>query len=124
MTVYRAKAERSGRFWHIEVPEIDRVTQARYASEVASMARELITLHLDLAMADVDVDVEWLLPGAAGEHLARSAQLREQAAKANSASAREARQAARVLHDAGFGSTEIGTVMGVSRQRAFQFISS
>lgn len=123
-TSYIATAERSGKFWHIEVPVIDAVTQGRWASEVEPMAREVIALQLDVSIEDVDVAIEWKLPGDASEHLNRSVELREEAVAANAASAHEARLAARSLHEAGLGSTEIGAVLGVSRQRAHQLVSA
>lgn len=123
-TTYAVTAERSGKFWHIEVPAIDSVTQGRWASEVKLMAKELIGLHLDIPSEDITVDIEWKLPGEAGEHLARSVQLRNDAVAANAESAAEARRAAQSLRKAGLGSTEIGAVLGVSRQRAYQLISS
>lgn len=122
-TTYVATAERAGKSWHIEVPAIDRVTQGRWASEVEVMARDLIASHLDVPIEDVAVDIEWKLPGDASSHVARAAELRAEAAAANAASAHESRLAARALHGSGLGSTEIGTVLGVSRQRAHQLIS-
>jgi hypothetical protein len=123
-TTYVATAERAGKSWHIEVPVIARVTQGRWASEVEPMARDLIAQHLDVPTENVAVDIEWKLPGDTSEHVARSRMLRDEAAAANAESAAEARRAAHSLHEAGLGSTEIGTVLGVSRQRAHQLITS
>lgn len=123
-TTYEATAERDGRGWHVWVPAISRSTSARWASEVQEMAKDLISAMTDLSVDAIEVAVEWKLPGAARGHVARSVKLREQAAKANAESAQEARLAARALHDAGLGSTEVGAVLGVSRQRAHQLISS
>lgn len=123
-TSYQVTAERDGRGWHVRVPAIKRSTSARWASEVEEVARDLISAMTDLDMDAIQVTVEWKLPSTVAAHVARSARLRERAAKANAESAHEARLAARALHDAGLGSTEIGTVLGVSRQRAHQLISS
>ncbi len=87
------------------------------------MAKDLISAMTDLDMSAIDVEVKWKLPADALDHWTRSSALRNTAAEANAESAREARLAARALHDAGLGSTEVGTVLGVSRQRAHQLIS-
>lgn len=121
---YQAVAERDGRGWHVRVPAVRRSTSARWASEVEEMAKDLISAMTDLDVDAIEVTVGWKLPGLAAGHVARSAELREQAAKANAERAHEARLAARALHAAGLGSTEVGTVLGVSRQRAHQLISS
>jgi hypothetical protein len=120
---YTATAERDGHSWHVRVPAISRSTSARWASEVQEMAKDLISAMTDLDMSAIDVEVKWKLPADALDHWTRSSALRNTAAEANAESAREARLAARALHDAGLGSTEVGTVLGVSRQRAHQLIS-
>lgn len=123
-TGYQTTAERDGRSWQVWVPAISRSTSARWASEVEEMSRDLISAMTDLDMDAIQVTVEWKLPSTVAGHVACSASLRKRAAKANAESAHEARLAARALHDAGLGSTEIGTVLGVSRQRAHPLMSS
>ncbi len=122
MTTYKVTAERDGRVWFIDVPVINRSTQARWASEVGMMARDLIATMTGLD--DFEVSIEWKLPADAAAHLEESHRLRDEAARANARSAEQARLAARALHDAGLGSTEVGAVLGVSRQRAHQLISA
>jgi hypothetical protein len=46
MSTYTALVSRDGRFWHIEVPEINRVTQARNINEVDDMARDLASSRI------------------------------------------------------------------------------
>lgn len=123
-TTYNVVVQRDGRFWFIDVPLINRSTQARWASEVEPMARDLIATMTDLDMDQVDIDVEWVLPGDAERHLERAKELRLTAAGANAQAADESRLAARALHDLGLGSTEIGVVLGVSRQRAHQLVTA
>lgn len=124
MKTYTVTAERAGTAWHVRVPELNRLTQARWASEVEGMARDLIEAMTDADQDSFDTVVMWQLPENAERHLERSRELAKAAAAAQEEGAAEYRLAAKALHDEGLGSTEIGRVLGVSRQRANQLISS
>ncbi|WP_100485974.1 hypothetical protein [Mycobacteroides abscessus] len=60
MRTYDIQVTRDGKWWMINVPEIDQLTQARHDGEVEQMARELIASWLDISMEDVAVHV---IPG-------------------------------------------------------------
>lgn len=119
---YHAEVERDGRFWHIRVPEIERSTQARHLREVEFMARDLVAVMENLAPDSFALDVHIELPDDVREELARSAELREQAASAQAEAARLSRDAARRLYDQGMPLRDIGKILGVSFQRAKQLI--
>lgn len=121
---YQAIAERDGDFWFINVPEVQRSTQARRASQVEATARDLIAIMTDQDPSTVTVDIAWRVDPAVEVHLARTRELRATAARANADAAEEARLAARKLADSGLGSTDIGAVLGVSKQRAHQLLHS
>lgn len=57
MAGYTANVTRDGRFWHIHVPEIDRVTQARTWDEVELTARDLIACITNADPAAIDLEV-------------------------------------------------------------------
>ena len=57
MRTFGIKVTRDGRFWLIEVPEIEQFTQARNRGEIELMARELISLCLDVSIGDVAVRI-------------------------------------------------------------------
>jgi hypothetical protein len=122
LTTYRIEVERDGRFWRIRVPEIERSTQARHLREVELMARDLIAIMEDVPPDSVELDVHIELPEDIRQELARSAELREQAASAQAEAARLSRDAARRLYDRGLPLRDIGKVLGVSFQRAKQLV--
>lgn len=57
MKNYDAVVTRDGRWWMIEVPEVDGLTQARRLDEVEKMAREYIAVTLDLPISQVAASV-------------------------------------------------------------------
>jgi DNA-directed RNA polymerase specialized sigma24 family protein len=122
LKTYRVNIARDGRFWHIHVPQIDRSTQARHLREAELMARDLIGIMEDVPPDSFGLDVQIELPQDIRQELARSAELREQAAKAQAEAARLSRDAARQLYDQGLPLRDIGKVLGVSFQRAKQLI--
>lgn len=119
---YDVTVRRDGRFWFIDIPAVGRATQARRASDVAEMARDLIAVMTDRDATQVTVDIAWQLEPTVEVHLERSRELRAEAQRANSQSAEEARLAACALRAAGLNSTDIGAVLGISRQRAHQLL--
>lgn len=57
---YRVDVSRDGEFWHVSVPEIGHVTQARYRGEVEAMARDLIAIMQDVELRSFELDVHYL----------------------------------------------------------------
>jgi DNA-directed RNA polymerase specialized sigma24 family protein len=122
VNTYRVDVDRDGRFWRIHVPQIERSTQARHLREVELMARDLIAIMEDAPPDSFGVDIHIELPEDVRQELARSAELREQAAHAQTEAARLSRDAARRLYDQGLPLRDIGKVLGVSFQRAKQLV--
>ena len=123
MSSYTAVVSRVGRFWHVEVPEIDRVTQARTLSEVDDMARDLISIMTGVESSSVELDVRIQLPDSVRAHLSEVERARYIEAEARSRAATELRAAAAELRNAGLSVRELGAVLGVSYQRASQLTS-
>lgn len=123
-TTYTVTAERVGQYWLLQVPVAARSSQARWASEVRPMAVDLIAAATNLSSDEFEVEVEWVLPAEVQQHLELAEHYRGQEAEARVRAAREARAAAKALHATGLGASEVGAVMGVSRQRAHQLIAS
>ena len=123
MSVYTALVSRDGRFWHVEVPEIDRVTQARNLNEVESMARDLVAIMTGIEPDSFELDVRVQLPDSVRAHLSEVERARHAEAEARSHAATELRAAAAELKNAGLSVRELGSVLGISYQRASQLTS-
>jgi hypothetical protein len=94
MNHYTAQVTRSGRYWHIHVPELDRVTQARNVAEIEPMARDLVAVMLDVDPESFTLDVQITMPATVRQHLDRAKELREQELRVRSEAAAEVRAAA------------------------------
>lgn len=57
MTEYNVEVERDGRWWMINVPEIEQLTQARRIGEIEDMARSLIAISTDQPISDITVHI-------------------------------------------------------------------
>lgn len=123
MSTYTALVSRDGRFWHVEVPEINRVTQARNLNEVDLMARDLIAIMTGVEPDAVELDVQIQLPDSVRAHLTEVEQARGAEAAARSHATTELRAAATELKNAGLSVRELGSVLGISYQRASQLTS-
>lgn len=121
---FDVQVRRGDRFWLVDVPAIGHVTQARHLREVDTMARDLISLTLDVEPESMDLDVVIEQPPAVAAHLRRAAELRDQEAQARHEAAAELRAAARELRDAGLPLRDVGEVLGVSYQRAHQLVDA
>lgn len=119
---YDVRASRDGKFWFIEVPEIAHATQARTVREIGEMARDLIAVTTGADPASFTIDVSFELPESVLAALSTAAELRDQAAQAKHAAAVKTRIAARELQATGMSLRDIGAVLGVSYQRAFQLV--
>lgn len=118
--LYEVKARRDGRYWSLEVPEINRVTQARSVEEAQVMARELIELMT--GETEFSTYVEFQLPLQAHNLIDAAVVQRELASRANAAAAASMREAAHALYDADVTVRDIGRILGMSHQRAHQLV--
>lgn len=118
--VYKVVARRDGRWWYVQVPELDTSGQAHSVAKIEEAARDIIAVWLDVDPDSFGVDVTIEIPGKARaawrEAKARQAAAREEEA----AAAGLAREAVRGLIGEGLSYKEVGMVLGLSRQRAYQ----
>lgn len=124
---YSVSVTRDGKWWMIAVPELDALTQARRLGDVATNARELIALETGVALDEVEIEQRIELePG--GEDVAnRVAQINEDRAKliVEEARVKAAAEAfAKELASAHVPVRDIGTLLGVTFQRASQLVNS
>ncbi|PSL08190.1 hypothetical protein CLV30_101157 [Haloactinopolyspora alba] len=121
MTTYTATATRSGKWWVVQCDQYPgAISQVARLAQAAEVHREAIAFVAGVDESQVEVEVRPVLPDDVEDHLTHAAELREAAARANSGAAKEVRTAARSLREAGLTVRDIGTVLGVSYQRAHQ----
>lgn len=126
MTTFELKVYRDGRWWMIEIPEIDGLTQARRLGEVEDMARSFIAVDQDLAPSEVELKKPQVL--VAGNDLASTMKeilaLRLSARKLEEQVAALMVETATKLAKAEVPLRDIGTVLDVSHQRVHQLLHS
>ena len=124
VTRYTVTAERGRRWWVLQcVEHPGAVSEVARLDQAADAMREAIAFVAQVDPADVEVDVRAAIPDEVGTHVRAAAHLREVAQRANREAAAESRAAARVLRDAGLSVRDVGTVLGVSHQRAHQLLA-
>jgi predicted RNase H-like HicB family nuclease len=120
---YEVTAQRDGRWWLVRVPEIrGAITQARRLEQVEAMAREVVSLLLEVAPDSFDLDVRPAIPDEVRAELARARDLQRQAERTQAEAATRGRDAARKLREQGLTVADVGAVLGVSFQRASQLL--
>ncbi|MBH0022606.1 antitoxin HicB [Salinibacterium sp. SWN248] len=117
---YGVSARKDGRWWLVSVPELDAVGQARNASEVEEVAREIIGLWLDVEPNTFDVQLDVEIPGEAREAWERAKSLEATARKESAQAAIFARRAVASLRADGLTYKDAGIVLGLSPQRVQQ----
>ena len=117
---YDVTASKDGRWWLVQVPELDTVGQARSAAEVEEVAREVIGLWLDVEPDTFDVAVSIEIPGEAREAWEEAKQREAVAREENAAAAMLARQAVASLRADGLTFKDAGVVLGLTAQRVQQ----
>lgn len=116
-------AERGTNWWVLECVEAGSVSQCKRLDQAADEMREAIAHQLGLAEDGFEIEVVPILPAAYRQEVEAAEAARAAAQEANSAAASHSRAAARALAEAGLSMRDVGTVMGVSHQRAAQLIA-
>lgn len=122
--VYDAIARRGGKWWIIEVPALESVTQARYVHEIEKMARTLVARVLDLEESDVQVSVDIQLPEEVAAEWQEAETLRAQAGDVARRAASLRQKVVRTLiEQERLSHAETGALLGISRQRVQQLLA-
>jgi predicted RNase H-like HicB family nuclease len=100
------------------------VTQARRLDQVPAMAREVLSLLLDVPPDSFDVVVVPKLPESVAATLAQAQDLRQRAEELRSAASSSSAEAAAQLAGVGLSMRDIGELLGVSFQRAQQLVQA
>ena len=121
MSNYDVLVQPDDRYWYVQVPAIERSTQAKGLDDIEPMAKDLITVVND--DDNPELKVTFVLPKQAKQHVTEMFRQREIAKKANAQAAAESRLAAQALRNEGLTYRQIGALLGVSYQRAFQLVN-
>lgn len=124
MKTYDINVTRDGRWWMIEIPALDGLTQTRRLAEAEQMAREYIAVTTDVPISEVTIRRRHLYVGDAD-----IAEVREKVDKAREAMKRAERKyndlmkdTATRLADEKVPVRDIEVVLGVSHQRIGQLV--
>lgn len=120
---YTATATKTGKYWHIEVPKVESVTQARSLDEADEMARDLISILTEEAPDSFEIELQVNLPQEAADARQKAEELRQKAVRDNADAAVYSRRSVAVLRTEGYSQKDIAATLGISRQRAAQLIS-
>ncbi len=121
---FTATVRRDGRWWLVNIPQLDTAGQARTLVEADDVAREVIGLFLDVDPDTVSVAIEVELPETARELWATATEREAAARAAVSAAASMRRDAIRVLHNQGISQADAARALGISPQRVSQLVHS
>lgn len=126
MKTYAVNVTRDGKWWMVAIPEINGLTQARRLSEAETMAREYIALSTDVPIADVAVRIAIQAVGDVdvAASVAEIGRRRDEVAALEAETRKQAELLAKRLAAAHVPVRDIGTLMGVSFQRAHQLVTA
>lgn len=121
---YRATVTREGKWWMVAIPEYDGLTQARRLGEVEQMAREWIAVTIDAPIEDVAVEVavDRVADIRVGDMLIEIKKTRADAARLEATARDQTEELVRQLAAAQVPVRDIGAILGVSFQRAHQYV--
>lgn len=121
---YTATARRDGVWWVVQCDQLPAaISQVRRLDQAAEVHREAIAFVAGVPVAEVAVVVTADVPTAISDNLRRVAALRAAAASAELEARELWSTAARELQANGLTVRDVGTVLGVSYQRAHQLVS-
>ncbi|MDQ3760996.1 MAG: hypothetical protein M3460_04655 [Actinomycetota bacterium] len=124
VTRYTATARRSGGWWMVQCGQLPgALSQVRSLTKAAEIHREAIAFMSGQPADEIEVEVHAELAPDLAAELAAAEKLAEAARHDLDAASRKRREVARELAQQGITVRDIGTLFGVSHQRAQQLIS-
>lgn len=121
---YTVTAERDGRWWVFEFPELGTGGQARSLAEVESEARAIAAAWQHLEPEQVAVAVKVRAPADVLAQWASAEQEERAARQAQARSAERRRAVVRHLRENRYSAADIGRILGISKQRVYQLEKS
>lgn len=120
-----AIAERSGKWWAVEVPEIDGLfTQAKRLDKVPYMVRDAAALLTGEPEDSFEIVVTVKMDGVLEQAVEAAVRAAALAAETQMQASALTRRAAHTLSEEGMTVREVGALLGLSPQRAQQLIKS
>lgn len=108
-------------WWVVTIPDVPgAITQSRRLDQVESDVAEVLELMTGESPDDYELTLDWHVPGQAGTTAAEANRLRAEAEDMQDRLFIATRSAVHELRDAGFSYRDIGTMTGMSYQRAQQ----
>ena len=121
---YTAEAELAGGWWAITIPELHGVfSQAKRLDRVEYMARDAISLWLEIPPDSFDVVVKEVLEPSTEESIRAADVARRAAAESQREASAKLRSAARMLRQQGLPQRDIGRLLNMSHQRVAQLLA-
>jgi predicted RNase H-like HicB family nuclease len=118
----RAEWDATG-WWVVMIDEIPgAITQSRRLDQVDADVAEIVKLMAGETPEDYTIQLVWAIPAGIGDKAHEAARLRVLAEEAERKAAEATAQAAQELAAAGFTYRDIGSMVGVSHQRAQQLV--
>lgn len=119
---YRVNAEWDDTgWWVVTVPDVPgAITQCRRLDQVPADAAEVIEIQTGQAVDPAEIDVHPCLPGEAGEAAAEARRLRAEAQSLREQAEERTQSAVDLLVQRGFPLRDVGSLTGITFQRAQQ----
>ena len=114
---YKVEVTRDGRWWMVNVPELDQLTQARRIGEVEEMARSLIAISTGTRVSDIAIDIVSVNVPAVGDIASVANNVRQLRTRARDSEAEAAAATikySRQMADAGIPVRDIAQLLGIS----------
>lgn len=125
MKPFKIQVRREGRWWMVEIPALDGLTQARRLGEAELMAREWIALSTNHKLSDVTVETTAIKLADGTDVLSQQRAIRQARTEAERSQKHLAdltRTVARELVDSGVPLRDAGAAIGISAQRVAQLV--
>jgi hypothetical protein len=122
--IYQATAERDGPFWLLDVPEIERVTQARRLDQAELMVRSLVSIMTGEPEDSFDVAIQPQLEAALSDVVLRAVAAKGRAVAAQAEASNLQREAVRSITESGMTIRDAGDLLGITHQRVAQLLAS
>ena len=119
MKAYTAKAHREGKWWVVEVDGVG-ATQGRSTTEAQRMAIDLVAIMAEIPVDEIDVQIDFDLPGPLGDEVRQAKEATREADQAQRNAAERTRQVVRRLLGTGLSKQDVARILRVSPQRISQ----